>query len=339
MRILRARGASARRRHPRHAAERCAHGARRRRVAAPAALLQPASAPRRLCAARICARRAGGQPHDQRRVALKMNRARAVPPTADFPSPPCPVSRGRGGQRVPTRGAERAGRHAALVRAPALHGAEASTFAHCTACAACAARAASARARGARSCQRCGRRVRVRAARAAARGGGAGVCMPFAGAVSPAWCAHWARTGRAAASAVPAAPEPPRRRAAAAAAPWWQFWRRRTAATPVAALPPAPPPAPPRPNADRELQVVKLSQARWEEQEVRGVGVVGLAPACAHTPRRLPGCLRGIAQARLRVVSEAYRTADLAKLCGDYETAACVPRSAARCVCTATLRT
>ena len=84
--------------------------------------------------------------------------------------------------------------------------------------------------------------------------------------------------------------------------------------------------------------MVKLSQARWEEQEVRGVGAVGLAPACAHAPRRLPGCLRGITQARLRVVSEAYRTADLAKLCGDYETAACAPGRAAPCVCAAPLR-
>jgi hypothetical protein len=54
----------------------------------------------------------------------------------------------------------------------------------------------------------------------------------------------------------------------ARAAPKWQFWRRRKAPALMAAVQ-ALPQASARAALDNELQQVKLSQARWEEQEVR----------------------------------------------------------------------
>ena len=64
--------------------------------------------------------------------------------------------------------------------------------------------------------------------------------------------------------------------------PRWQFWRR--------AAPPAR--AAPTPRAEDELSRLSTSRARWEEQ-----------------------------RARLQTVAECFRTADLARACGDFETA------------------
>ena len=76
---------------------------------------------------------------------------------------------------------------------------------------------------------------------------------------------------------------------------------------------------------------MKLAQARWEEQEARVVAtLLSLwlqTDSCSFAAHARIVC-RLLSQARLRVVSEAYRTAELAKLCGDFETAACVPASA-----------
>jgi len=65
--------------------------------------------------------------------------------------------------------------------------------------------------------------------------------------------------------------------------PFWQFWRR--AQPPVRVEPRLE-------SAEEELRL-RLSRTRWEEQ-----------------------------QARLQTVAECFRTADLAKTCGDFETAA-----------------
>ena len=62
----------------------------------------------------------------------------------------------------------------------------------------------------------------------------------------------------------------------------WQFWRRRV----------APPARPAPPQAEDELSRLSTSRARWEDQ-----------------------------RARLQTVAECFRTADLARACGDFETA------------------
>ena len=78
---------------------------------------------------------------------------------------------------------------------------------------------------------------------------------------------------------------------------------------------------------------MKLAQARWEEQEARAPAPNSslwlVADPCGLVaPTRIASFAPP--QARLRVVSEAYRTAELAKLCGDLETAACVSARASR---------